>query len=114
MEYVIDAKGKKIGRVASQAAAQLAGKHMVSYERNKAPAIKVKITNVSQLDIAQSKREGHLHHRHSQYRGGLTTVTTAQFIEKKGYKELMRKTVFGMLPTNKLRAKMIKNLIISE
>ncbi len=114
MEYVIDAKGKKIGRVASLAAAQLAGKHLVTYTRNTPPSIKVKVTNVAQLDISQSKRDGHLHHRHSQYRGGLTTVTTGQFIEKKGYKELMRKTIYGMLPMNKLRSKMIKNLIITE
>ncbi|MDQ5969127.1 MAG: large subunit ribosomal protein, partial [Patescibacteria group bacterium] len=52
--------------------------------------------------------------RYSGYPGGLRQPTMEQVIAKKGYSELFREAVSGMLPKNKLRAKMMKNLIVTE
>lgn len=114
MKYTIDAKGKKLGRVASEAASLLIGKRLVTMTKNAAPEVSVTIENASKLDINQGKAGKTIFKHHSGYRGGLKSITMPEFIEKKGYKELMRKTVYGMLPTNKLRTKMIKNLIVNE
>jgi large subunit ribosomal protein L13 len=55
-----------------------------------------------------------LHARFSGFPSGITVETVGQVIGKKGNKELFRRAVDGMLPRNKLRAKMIKNLKITE
>ena len=53
----IDAKGKKLGRVASQAASFLIGKNLTNQQRNIAPDISVKIANASKLDIDSQKKK---------------------------------------------------------
>ncbi len=114
MEYSIDAKGKKLGRVASQAAIFLMGKNSPKFKKNVVPLIKVSITNASLLDIDPKRAIKIDFYHHSGYPGGIKKMTLAEFIEKRGYRELLRKTIYGMLPTNTLRSKMIKNLNISE
>lgn len=114
MKHVIDAKDKKLGRIASEAAIILMGKNRTDFAKNTVPEVTVEVTNASKIFIDPKKiRTTPLRH-HSGFPGGLRTKTTKQYIDMKGYKELVRKTVHGMLPTNKLRARMIKNLIVTE
>jgi len=113
MKYTIDAKGKKLGRVASEAAALLMGKD-ASYERNVVADNKVEIINVSKADISDKKKEEVLYNSFSGFAGGLRQLTMKRVIEKQGVREIFWRAVYGMLPRNKLRAIMIKNLTISE
>lgn len=112
--YTIDAKGKAIGRIASDAATKLMGKDMPSYEKNKAGDVKVVITNAAQVAMTDKKMEQKVYKAYSGYPGGLKIQTMAQVVEKKGFAEIFRDAVKGMLPNNKLRAIRMKNLTINE
>lgn len=112
--HVLDATNKKIGRVASAAAIILMGKNRTDFARNKIPNVRVIIENASKADISQKKKGKKTYQNYSGYPGGLRTVSMSQVIAKKGFKEIFRKAVYGMLPTNKLRPQMIKKLIIKE
>lgn len=114
MKYTIDANEKKLGRVASQAAALLIGKGLSNMNKNEVPDVRVHIENVSKLALNPKKVSETKFLKHSGYRGGLYATSMQEFIAKKGYGELMRKTIYGMLPTNKLRSRMIKNLFMTE
>lgn len=113
-KFTLDAENKKIGRVASEAAKILMGKNSTAFVRNAIPDVKVEIINAGKADINEKKKETVLKSRYSLYPGGLTTETVGQVIDKKGVKEVFRRAVDGMLPRNKLRAQMIKNLTITE
>lgn len=112
--YKIDAKGKKLGRVAAEAAGVLMGKNDPTFERNKLIAIKVVIDNASQADISDTKKETKEYEKYSGYPGGLVYEKMKRVIEKKGYGEVFRYAVMGMLPANRLAAKMLKNLTVNE
>lgn len=112
--YTIDAQQKKLGRIASEAAKILMGKTSVDYAPNVVADVKVVITNASKLDIDAKKKNTKEYTRYSGFPGGLFTRTLSNMIEKKGYSEVVRIAVEGMLPKNKLQAKMIKNLTVTE
>lgn len=113
MIHTIDAKDKSIGRVATEAAALLIGKNTTTFRRNVAPTVSVKIINASQAKI-HPKKEGKLFHSYSGYFGGLKKETLKSLATRRGYSEVMKRAVKGMLPKNKLQAKMIKNLSVTE
>ena len=114
MEHVLDAQNKSLGRVASQAASLLMGKNLVTFARNKAPEVKVKIINASKADIKSKKIGDKNYISYSGYPGGLKTQSMKKVITDKGFKEVFRRAVDGMLPKNKLRSIMIKNLTITD
>jgi len=114
MKHTLDAQNKKLGRVASEAAKLLMGKNTTTYVRNAVPVVNVEIINAAKADISEKRKETVQKSRYSLYPGGLTTETIGQVIANKGVTELFRTAVYGMLPTNKLRSKMIKNLKITE
>lgn len=114
MEHTIDATGQKIGRIATKAAVLLRGKDTAEFQRNVVPSVKVKIENASKLSIAPAKMVDKKYKRYSGYPGGLKHTTMERTIEKHGYREVLKKAVYGMLPANKLRAVFMKNLIITE
>jgi len=111
--YTIDATGKKLGRVATQAAALLIGKNSVEYARNKIFNVLVKVTNASKLDIAE-KKQATVYKRYSGYPGGLHEKSMEQLIEKKGKGSILKLAVSGMIPHNKLKSRIIRNLEITE
>lgn len=114
MDYVIDAQGKKLGRVASEAAKVLMGKNTPDYRPNVAPEVKVRIQNASQLDISEKKLKGKVYTRYTGYPGGLKKETLEEVIDKKTHAEALRRAVYGMLPANKLRKIMLSNLVVEE
>jgi len=114
MEYTIDAKEKKIGRVASAAAKILMGKNTPSYKPNVAPQVEVNIVNAGQISIPLSKLKTKTYTHYSGYPGGLKEDTLERLMDKKGIDEVLRKAVKGMLPANRLRSEMLKNLKITE
>lgn len=114
MEYIIDAKDRSLGRVASEAAAFLRGKKETNFAPNRLPDIKVKIINVSKIKITDKKLKQKKYKSHSGYPGGLKTTPLEKVLEKKGLEYVFKKAVMGMLPKNKLQDRMIKNLVIEK
>ncbi len=114
MEHTIDATNQKLGRLASKAAHLLMNKDSVEFARNKMPVSKVVITNASLISITEKKLKESTHSRYSGYPGGLTKETLERVTKKKGYSEVLKHAISGMLPKNKLRAKMLLNLKITE
>ncbi len=114
MQHTIDATNKKIGRVASDAARLIMGKNLTSFKRNELSGVKVVIENASRADITEKKRVQKIYSRYTGYPGGLRKESASQLSARKGTRELFRKAVYGMLPVNKLRSKMMKQLIIKE
>ncbi len=114
MKYTIDAKGRSLGRIAAEAAAILMGKNNPSFQRNKLFSVEVSVVNASQIAISEKKKEEKEYRFYSGYPGGLRFEKLKDALVKKGNAEVVRRTVSGMLPKNKLRAKMIKNLKITE
>ncbi|OHA17650.1 MAG: 50S ribosomal protein L13 [Candidatus Taylorbacteria bacterium RIFCSPHIGHO2_01_FULL_46_22b] len=112
--HVIDATNKRLGRIASEAAKIIMGKDRADFARNTIPEVTVVIENASKIDISEKKLSTKEYDNYSGYAGGRKVLTASQVVEKKGYSELFRKAVYGMLPTNRLRAKMIKHLIVKE
>ena len=113
MNHTIDATGKKLGRVASEAAAYLRGKHDVGFAPNKVSSVKVTIANASKLDLSEG-RLAETYKTYSGYPDGQKLETRGHLIGRRGIREAMMRTVRGMLPRTKLRTEMLKNLIITE
>lgn len=113
-EIVINAEKRSVGRVASEAAVFLMGKDTPAFERNIAPDVRVKIINASRAIPHARKIEQSTHKRYSGYPGGLKITAWKDVVAKKGYGELFRVAVAGMLPRNKLRAPMMKRLVVEE
>jgi len=111
-EYTIDAKNRKLGRVASETAVFLMGKNSPEYEKNIVPDVRVKIINSSGICIDKNKIERKTYYSHSGYLGNLKRINVEKMIQKKGMAEVIKRAVYGMLPKNKLRAEMIKKLEI--
>ncbi|MFA5933689.1 MAG: 50S ribosomal protein L13 [Candidatus Paceibacterota bacterium] len=114
MTHTIDAKGKAIGRVASEAAIILMGKNETDFAKNVVSKNKVIIINASKAKISAKKLTEVEYERYSGYPGGLTKQKMGDVIYKKGYGELFKMAVNGMLPKNKLQSLMMKNLTITE
>ena len=112
--YLIDATAKSLGRIASEAAMVLMGKDSASYARNKIGVIPVHIVHAAQMKITGLKRVQKTYTRYTGHPGGQRVLNLAQLLEKKGYGDALRKAIRGMLPGNKLRAQMLKNIYIEE
>lgn len=112
-EYTFDAEGKSLGRMATEIAMTLRGKNEPSFTPNVAPKVLVTVNNASKVTLNDSQLEKE-YKRYSGYPGGLTHESREHLIERKGYQDIFEKAVRGMLPNNKLRAVMMKNLIINE
>ena len=114
MEYTIDATNKTIGRTSTEVAVLLMGKNNPSFEKNILSENKVTIINASKIKMTEKKAREVMHKRYSGYPGGLSIKSVEQVIAQKGYAELFKLAVYGMLPNNKLRSRMMKNLTITE
>lgn len=112
-EYTIDAKGKRLGKVATEAARYLIGKNDPSFAKNIAPNIIVKVENASKLDVTE-KKKGEIYQSYSGYPGGRRVETLEHLGTRLGYAEVVRRTVKGMLPKNKLQSVRMKNLLVTE
>ncbi len=112
--HTIDATGKSLGRVASEAAKFLLGKMSPRFERNKKEVIKVHVENAGKLTMRAKKLDTETHKRYSGYPGGLTEEKMSHVALRKGKRELVKHAVAGMIPHNKLHTTLMKQLTISE
>ena len=114
ISYTIDAKGRTLGRVASDAAQALLGKKSAQYVQNKVLPVSVTIENASKLKLAEKRLGQKTYIHYTGYPGGLRETSMPMMIEKKGIEEVIRKAVDGMIPRNKLRKERMKRLTITD
>ena len=107
--YVIDATDIVLGRLASQTAILLRGKHKPQFAPHVDTGDFVIIVNAEKVHLSGNKREDKLAYRHSGYPGGLRSVKYGDLIDKDPRKAL-EKAVRGMLPHNSLGRDMLKKL----
>ena len=112
--HTIDAEGKRVGRIAAEAAIFLMGKNKPDFERNKITGVKVSIINASKADMIEKRMAQKTYARYSGYPGGLKMQKAKDVVSRHGYSELFLKAVYGMIPSNRLRAIRMKNLTIAE
>jgi len=109
--YLIDAQGQTLGRLASQIAFILQGKHKTTYVPYIDSGDFVIVINAREVQVTGNKKEKKLYYSHSNYPGGLKVKRYKDLLEKSPEK-IIFKAVRNMLPDNKLRSKMIKKLKI--
>lgn len=107
--YLIDADGKVLGRVASQIAILLRGKHKPIYTPHMDTGDHVIVVNASKIRLTGHKWEEKFYARHSGYPGGFKTVIAGKLLAQKP-ERLIEIAVKGMLPKNKLGRAMFKKL----
>jgi large subunit ribosomal protein L13 len=107
--YVIDATDVVLGRLASQVAQLLRGKHKPIYAPHLDTGDFVIVINADKVALSGNKLEQKKAYRHSGYPGGLRSVTYGELMEKRPEKAV-EKAVKGMLPKNSLGRKMAKKL----
>lgn len=107
--YVIDAEGKTLGRLASEAAAILRGKHKPTFTPHMDMGDHVIIINAEKIELTGKKLTDKLYHFHSGYTGGLKTFTAGQMRQDKPVK-LLELAIKGMLPKNRLGRQIYKKL----
>ena len=112
--HTIDAAQKRLGRVATEVATLLMGKHRTDAARNTVPPVVITITNASKLFLTEKKKLQTEYDRYTGHPDGRRILSMRKMIEQKGCRELLRKAVYGMLPNNKLRAQRMKQLTIAE
>jgi large subunit ribosomal protein L13 len=109
--YEFDASQYVIGRLATEIAKILQGKNDPSYAPNKSPQVKVTVYNSDKLNFTGKKGEQKEYKRHSGYPGHLFSRTLNEQMQQDST-EVVKKAVYNMLPKNKLRYQMMKNLIV--
>jgi large subunit ribosomal protein L13 len=107
--HVIDASGKILGKLATEAAKLLMGKHKPTFSRHLDTGDFVVIINAEKVRFTGKKAEQKLYHSHSGYPGGLKTVNLERMMATHPTR-VIEHAVKGMLPHNRLGAKMLKKL----
>ena len=106
----LDVKGKSLGRAATEAAILLRGKNRPDFEPRIRPTHKVVILHADELNIFPRKLDTKTYTRYSGYPSGLKRITLRDLL-KKSPREVFRRAVWGMLPKNRSRKFIIKNLM---
>lgn len=112
--HTIDAAGKTLGRVASEAAKALMGKMRADYTPNKSSGVTVTITNAGKLYMSEKKRAGKIYTTYSGYPGGQKVESLASLNGRKGKSEALRRAVKRMLPHNTMLVARLKSLTVTD
>jgi large subunit ribosomal protein L13 len=107
--YVVDAQGKVLGRLASQIATRLRGKHKPQYTPHVDTGDYIVVVNASKLRVTGRKAENKIYYRHTEYPGGLRETNFAKLQAKKP-ERVLQLAVKGMLPKGPLGYAMLRKL----
>ena len=107
--HTIDAKGRVMGRLASEIAMILRGKHKVTFQPHLDEGDIVNVMNVDKIKVTGKKLVQKYYYHHSGQVGGLKETQMKKMLAEKP-EVLFRGCVYNMLPKNKLRSAMIKRL----
>ncbi|HEU0018986.1 MAG TPA: 50S ribosomal protein L13 [Thermoleophilaceae bacterium] len=108
---VVDATGQTLGRLATQIATVLRGKHKPEYTPHCDVGDFVVVINADKIAVTGKKRDEKLYHRYSGYPGGLRSRTFAEMIDRRP-EEPLRLAVKGMLPRNRIARAQLRKLKI--
>ncbi|HPL96003.1 MAG TPA: 50S ribosomal protein L13 [Smithellaceae bacterium] len=107
--FVVDASGKALGRLASEIAARLRGKHKAIYAPHVDTGDFIVVVNAEKVTLSGKKLTDKIYYSHSGYPGGLKEKTAGKILADKP-EYLIRTAVAGMLPKNSLGRKMLRKL----
>lgn len=111
--YVLDAEGKTLGRLCSEAASILRGKKKPTYTPHVDCGDYVIIINAEKVAVTGKKRQEKIYKHHTGYPGGLREITFDK-LQKKNPEEIIRHAVKGMLPNGALGRQMFKKLKVYQ
>ncbi|MNZ74808.1 50S ribosomal protein L13 [compost metagenome] len=103
--FVVDAEGKTLGRLASEVAALIRGKHKPTFTPHVDTGDFVIVINAEKIHLTGNKMADKMYYRHSMYSGGLKTTPAQEMIKNKP-ERVIEYAVHGMLPKNRLGNKM--------
>ena len=109
-DHIIDAKGKKLGRLATEIAGILQGKHKASYAPEKVSEDRVLVKNADKIEVSGNKMKQKTYYHHTGYMGHLKE-TSMEAAFAKDPKKVLRETVRNMLPKNFLNTPRLKHLV---
>lgn len=109
--YIVDASGKVLGRVASEIARRLRGKHKPEFTPHVDTGDYIVVVNVEKLRVTGNKAKDKLYHRHTTYPGGIYT-TSFEKLQAKHPERVLQLAVKGMLPKGPLGYAMIRKMKI--
>ena len=109
--HLVDASDKVLGRLATQIAGLLMGKHKPTFTRHLDMGDYVVVINAEQVRVTGNKAKQKLYYRHSGYPGGLKSISLERVMQTHPTR-VIEHAVKGMLPQNRLRARMMKRLRI--
>jgi len=107
--YVIDARGKILGRMATEIAKVLRGKHKPCYMPHQDAGDFVIVVNAREIKLTGAKLDQKIYYRHTEYPGGIRERSAAQMLDEKA-EEIVMLAVKGMLPKNRLSRKLVTKL----
>ena len=107
--YVIDAEGQTLGRLATEAATLLRGKHKPTFTPHIDTGDYVIIINAEKVEVTGKKRKDKIYRHYTGFRGGVREVSFERLLEKKP-EEIVRHAVKGMMPNGRLGRQMYKKL----
>jgi large subunit ribosomal protein L13 len=109
--YVVDAKDKVLGRLATQIAVRLRGKHKPVFTPHAETGDFVVVINADKVTLTGKKWDKKIYYHYTGYIGGLRQITAKKLLEKKP-EDILRFAVKGMLPKNSLGRRQLKKLKI--
>jgi len=109
--FVVDAEDKVLGRLASEIATRLRGKHKPNFSAHMDVGDFIVVVNADKVKLSGNKLDDKIYYRHSGYMGGIKSMTAREVLEKKPT-ELLKNAVKGMLSKNSLGRKQLKKLKI--
>jgi len=107
--HLFDAQGKVLGRLATEIAKILSGRNKVDYVPHIDGGDFVIVINADKVRVTGNKMEGKIYHKYSGYPGGISSIALKDLLVKDAGK-VIQNAVYGMLPKNKLRDKMMLRL----
>ena len=107
--YVVDATGRPLGRLASEVARRLRGKHKPIYTPHVDTGDYIVVINAARVGVTGNKRKQKLYHRHSGYPGGLRSVSLERMLDTHPTR-VVEHAVRGMLPKGPLGREMFRKL----
>ena len=109
--FVVDAEGKILGRLATEIARRLLGKHKPEYAQHMDMGDFIIVVNAEKIQVTGKKLDQKRYYKHTNHPGGLKTKTLREMLAIKP-EEVIRKAVRGMLPKNRLARQQLKKLKI--
>jgi large subunit ribosomal protein L13 len=107
--FIIDATGKTLGRLATEVARRLRGKHKPEYTPHMDTGDYIVVINAKDIHVSGNKRQDKMYHHHTGYPGGLKSISFEKLLAKKP-EQIIEKAVKGMLPKGPLGRDMYRKL----